>query len=188
MSNPLKLSHSRALACVAAFPLCMALVSCTDDDDNSGDSSEPQFSDAVAQSSSSSSTTSSTEQTATTTDSPTTSPVETVETTAQPPAPQETTVTTTTTQAKGDCSPSTFSSLEPDMGKIVVSDCDGEWAHFGKDSTDWTAWARFSDGAWTTIEPIGETNSGLTAPCYDVDKWINQGAPSFVADNMRRCD
>lgn len=188
MPNSLKLSHSRALTCVAAFPLCMALVSCADDADNSVDSSEPQFSDAVAQSSSSSSTTSSTERTATTTDSPTTSPVETVETTAQPPAPQETTVTTTTTQAKGDCSPSTFSSLEPDMGKIVVSDCDGEWAHFGKDSTDWTAWARFSDGAWTTIEPIGETNSGLTAPCYDVDKWINQGAPSFVADNMRRCD
>ncbi|MDK8659474.1 hypothetical protein [Corynebacterium sp. MSK204] len=185
MPNSLKLSHSRALACAAAFPLCMALVSCADDADNSVDSSEPQFSDAVAQSSSSSSPTSSTEQTATTTDSPTTSPAET---TAQPPAPQETTVTTTTTQAKGDCSPSAFSSLEPDMGNILVSDCDGEWAHFGKDSTDWTAWARFNDGAWTTIEPIGVANSGLTAPCYDVDKWIDQGAPSFVADNMRRCD
>lgn len=188
MPVPRKSVLSRTLTYAAAFPLSMALVSCADDADNSADPSEPQFSDAVAQSSSSSSTTSSTEQTATTTDSPTTSPVETVETTAQPPAPQETTVTTTTTQAKGDCSPSTFSSLEPDMGKIVVSDCDGEWAHFGKDSTDWTAWARFNDGAWTTIEPIGVANSGLTAPCYDVDKWIDQGAPSFVADNMRRCD
>ncbi|MER0079907.1 hypothetical protein ABRP87_08145 [Corynebacterium sp. KPL2830] len=185
MPIPLKSPFSRTLACAAAFPLCMALVSCADDADNSVDSSEPQFSDAVAQSSSSSSPTSSTEQTATTTDSPTTSPAET---TAQPPAPQETTVTTTTTQAKGDCSPSAFSSLEPDMGNILVSDCDGEWAHFGKDSTDWTAWARFNDGAWTTIEPIGVANSGLTAPCYDVDKWIDQGAPSFVADNMRRCD
>ncbi|MBK4161653.1 hypothetical protein GWP26_04390 [Corynebacterium macginleyi] len=187
MPSPLKHSHSRTLACAAAFPLCMTLVSCTDNANSSVDSSEPRTSDAVAQSSSSSSSSlsSSTEHTTTTTDSPTTSPAET---SAQPPVPQETAVAPITPQTKGDCSPSAFSPLEPNMGNIRVADCDGEWAHFGKANTDWSAWARFNNGAWTSIEPIGVTNSGLTAPCYDVDEWVNQGAPSFVADDMRRCD
>lgn len=171
MPIPLKSPLSRTLACAAAFPLCMALVSCADDADTSADPSEPQFSDAVAQSSSSSE-----EQTAaTTTNSPATPPVETP---AQQPA----------TQAKGDCSPASFAPLAPDMTNIVVLDCDGAWAHFGQDQTDWLVWARFSDGEWTTIRPIGEATSGMSEPCYDVDKWINQGAPSFVADDMRRCN
>ncbi|MDK8679884.1 hypothetical protein [Corynebacterium accolens] len=190
MPIPRKSVLSRTLACAAAFPLSMALVSCADDADNSANPSEPQFSDAVAQSSSSSSSSSSATSsaeptTATTSDAPATSPAQTH---AQQPTPQEVTVTTTAKQSKGDCSPASFAPIVPQMDDIVVIDCDGSWAHFGKDQTDWTVWARFVDGAWTNIEPIGVAKSGMTEPCYDVDKWINQGAPSFVSDNMRRCN
>lgn len=184
MPIPLKSPFSRTLACAAAFPLCMALVSCADDADTSAHPSEPQFSDAVAQSSSSPAS-SAEDTTATTTDAPATSPKETQ---AEQPTPKEVTVTTTAKQTKGDCSPASFAPIVPKMDNIVVIDCDGSWAHFGKDQTDWTVWARFSDGEWTNIEPIGVAHSGMSEPCYDVDEWIKQGAPSFVSDNMRRCD
>lgn len=190
MPIPRKSVLSRTLACAAAFPLSMALVSCADDADNSANPSEPQFSDAVAQSSSSSSSSSSATSsaeptTATTTDAPATSPAQTQ---AQQPTPQEVTVTTTAKQAKGDCSPASFAPLAPDMSNIVVLDCDGTWAHFGQNQTDWLVWAHFVDGAWTVIRPIGQATSGMSEPCYDVDKWLNQGAPQFVADDMRRCN
>ena len=74
------------------------------------------------------------------------------------------------------------------MTNIRVSDCDGQWAHFGKDSTDWTAWARYEGGQWVAIAPIGQATSGMTAPCYDVDRWAAEGAPAFLTENMRRCD
>ena len=74
------------------------------------------------------------------------------------------------------------------MTNIRVSNCDGQWAHFGKDSTDWTAWARYEGGQWVAIESIGTATSGMAAPCYDVDKWAAEGAPAFVTEKMRRCD
>ena len=89
---------------------------------------------------------------------------------------------------QGDCSPEALQPAAPSMTNIRVSDCDGQWAHFGKDSTDWTAWARYDNGQWVAIEPIGEATSGMTAPCYDVDKWAAEGAPAFLTENMRRCD
>lgn len=195
MPHIYSLAPSRYLATAAFVPLCFGLVACSNDADTSA---EPEFSDATALSSSaeetsseeatSEATTSEAEETTAEAEptsveaAPSTSPAEAgdKEGEDQAAAPADT--------GQGDCSPEALQPAAPSMTNIRVSDCDGQWAHFGKDSTDWTAWARYDNGQWVAIEPIGEATSGMTAPCYDVDKWAAEGAPAFLTENMRRCD
>lgn len=195
MSHIYSLTPSRHLATAALVPLCFGLVACSNDADTSA---EPEFSDATALSSSAEETSS--EET---TSEATTSEAEDTSAAAEPTsveaapstAPTESDNGGSEDQAampadtgRGDCSPEALQPATPSMANIRVSDCDGQWAHFGKDSTDWTAWARYDNGQWVAIEPIGEATSGLAAPCYDVDKWAAEGAPAFLTENMRRCD
>ena len=161
MSHNYSLAPSRYLAAAAIAPLCFSLVACSNDADTSA---EPEFSDATAASSSATETSSE-------------------EATSDPATSEAADTTTETAEAEP-----TSAAAAPSMTNIRVNNCDGQWAHFGKDSTDWTAWARYEGGQWVAIESIGETTSGLAAPCYDVDKWAAEGAPAFVTEKMRRCD
>lgn len=183
MSHNYSLAPSRYLAAAAIAPLCFSLVSCSNDVDTSA---EPEFSDATAVSSSATETsseeTTSDPATSEAADTTTENTAESANEESEAPAaaPADT--------GRGDCSPEALQSAAPTMTNIRVNNCDGQWAHFGKDSTDWTVWARYEGGQWVAIESIGETTSGLAAPCYDVDKWAAEGAPAFVTEKMRRCD
>ena len=179
MSHNYSLSPSRYLAAAAIAPLCFSLVACSNGADTSA---EPEFSDATAASSSAEETSSE----ETTSEPATSEAADTVTETAaaEPTSAEEDPADT----GRGDCSPEALQPAAPTMTNIRVNNCDGQWAHFGKDSTDWTAWARYEGGQWVAIESIGEATSGMAAPCYDVDKWAAEGAPAFVTEKMRRCD
>ncbi len=162
MPHIYSLAPSRYLATAAFVPLCFGLVACSNDADTSA---EPEFSDATALSSSAEETSSEEAPSETTTSAaaettaeaeptsveaaPSSSPAEAgdKEGEDQAAAPADT--------GQGDCSPEALQPAAPSMTNIRVSDCDGQWAHFGKDSTDWTAWARYDNGQWVAIEPIG---------------------------------
>ncbi len=199
MSHNYSLSPSRYLAAAAIAPLCFSLVACSNDADTSA---EPEFSDATAASSSATETSSeeTTSEPATSEAADTATEAAEVEPTSAEAAPAEDTAVSANEESeapaaapaadtgRGDCSPEALQPAAPTMTNIRVSNCDGQWAHFGKDSTDWTAWARYEGGQWVAIESIGTTTSGLAVSCYDVDKWAAAGAPAFVTENMRRCD
>ena len=198
MSHNYSLAPSRYLAAAAIAPLCFSLVACSNDADTSA---EPEFSDATAASSSAEETSSeeTTRGPASSEAEETATETAEAEPTSAAAAPAEETADSGNAESeapaagpadtgRGDCSPEALQPTAPSMTNIRVSDCDGQWAHFGKDSTDWTAWARYDNGQWVAIEPIGEATSGMTAPCYDVDKWAAEGAPAFLTENMRRCD
>lgn len=193
MSHNYSLSPSRYLAAAAIAPLCISLVACSNDADTSA---EPEFSDATAASSSAEETTS---EPATSEAADTVTETAAAEPTSAEAAPAEETAESGNAESeapaavpadtgRGDCSPEALQPAAPTMTNIRVSNCDGQWAHFGKDSTDWTAWARYEGGQWVAIESIGTTTSGLAVSCYDVDRWAAEGAPAFVTENMRRCD
>ncbi|MGV0428999.1 hypothetical protein ACUY22_01810 [Corynebacterium tuberculostearicum] len=193
MSHNYSLTPSRYLAAAAIAPLCFSLVACSNDADTSA---EPEFSDATAASSSAEETTS---EPATSEAEGTTTETAEAEPTSAEAAPAEETAESGNAESeapaavpadtgRGDCSPEALQPAAPTMTNIRVSNCDGQWAHFGKDSTDWTAWARYEGGQWVAIESIGTTTSGLAVSCYDVDRWAAEGAPAFVTENMRRCD
>lgn len=198
MSHNYSLAPSRYLAAAAIAPLCFSLVACSNDADTSA---EPEFSDATAASSSATDTSSeeTTSEPATSEAEGTATETAAAEPTSAAAAPAENTAESGHTESeapaaapadtgRGDCSPEALQPAAPTMTNIRVSNCDGQWAHFGKDSTDWTAWARYDNGQWVAIAPIGQATSGMTAPCYDVDKWTAEGAPAFVTEEMRRCD
>ncbi|MBK3428327.1 hypothetical protein [Corynebacterium tuberculostearicum] len=193
MSHNYSLTPSRYLAAAAIAPLCFSLVACSNDADTSA---EPEFSDATAASSSAEETTS---EPATSEAADTVTETAAAEPTSAEAAPAEETAESGNAESeapaavpadtgRGDCSPEALQPAAPTMTNIRVSNCDGQWAHFGKDSTDWTAWARYEGGQWVAIESIGTTTSGLAVSCYDVDRWAAEGAPAFVTENMRRCD
>ena len=193
MSHNYSLAPSRYLAAAAIAPLCFSLVACSNDADTSA---EPEFSDATAASSSAEETTS---EPATSEAADTVTETAAAEPTSAEAAPAEETAESGNAESeapaavpadtgRGDCSPEALQPAAPTMTNIRVNNCDGQWAHFGKDSTDWTAWARYEGGQWVAIESIGTTTSGLAVPCYDVDKWAAEGAPAFVTEKMRRCD
>ena len=193
MSHNYSLTPSRYLAAAAIAPLCFSLVACSNDADTSA---EPEFSDATAASSSAEETTS---EPATSEAADTVTETAAAEPTSAEAAPAEETAESGNAESeapaavpadtgRGDCSPEALQSAAPTMTNIRVSNCDGQWAHFGKDSTDWTAWARYEGGQWVAIESIGTTTSGLAVSCYDVDRWAAEGAPAFVTEKMRRCD
>ena len=193
MSHNYSLAPSRYLAAAAIAPLCFSLVACSNDADTSA---EPEFSDATAASSSAEETTS---EPATSEAADTVTETAAAEPTSAEAAPAEETAESGNAESeapaavpadtgRGDCSPEALQPAAPTMTNIRVSNCDGQWAHFGKDSTDWTAWARYEGGQWVAIESIGTTTSGLAVSCYDVDRWAAEGAPAFVTENMRRCD
>ena len=198
MSHNYSLAPSRYLAAAAIAPLCISLVACSNDADTSA---EPEFSDATAASSSATETSSeeTTSEPATSEAADTATETAEAEPTSAAAAPAEDTAESANEESeapaavpadtgRGDCSPEALQPAAPTMTNIRVSNCDGQWAHFGKDSTDWTAWARYEGGQWVAIESIGEATSGMAAPCYDVDKWAAEGAPAFVTEEMRRCD
>ena len=193
MSHNYSLTPSRYLAAAAIAPLCFSLVACSNDADTSA---EPEFSDATAASSSAEETTS---EPATSEAADTVTETAAAEPTSAEAAPAEETAESGNAESeapaavpadtgRGDCSPEALQPAAPTMTNIRVSNCDGQWAHFGKDSTDWTAWARYEGGQWVAIESIGTTTSGLAVSCYDVDRWAAEGAPAFVTEKMRRCD
>ena len=199
MSHIYSLAPSRYLAAAVIAPLCFSLVACSNDADTSA---EPEFSDATAASSSATETSSEETTSEPATSEAADSPTETAEAepTSAEAAPAEDTAVSANEESeapaaapaadtgRGDCSPEALQPAAPTMTNIRVNNCDGQWAHFGKDSTDWTAWARYEGGQWVAIESIGTTTSGLAVSCYDVDKWAAAGAPAFVTENMRRCD
>ncbi|MDV2436158.1 hypothetical protein [Corynebacterium tuberculostearicum] len=198
MSHNYSLSPSRYLAAAAIAPLCISLVACSNDADTSA---EPEFSDATAASSSAEETSSeeTTSEPATSEAEDTATETAEAEPTSAEAAPAEDTAESGNEEGeasaaipaetgRGDCSPEALQPAAPTMTNIRVNNCDGQWAHFGKDSTDWTAWARYEGGQWVAIESIGTATSGMAAPCYDVDKWAAEGAPAFVTEKMRRCD
>ena len=200
MAHKYSLSGSHVLTAAAIAPLCFSLISCSDDEETSG---EPEFSEAAAAAvSSSTEETSSEEITSESEASETESdagenkesePTNKEDSSTEAPAESgeeksEDNAAASADSGRGDCSPEALQPAAPSMTNIRVNDCDGQWAHFGKDSTDWTVWARYEDGQWVAIESIGETTSALAAPCYDVDKWAAEGAPAFLTENMRRCD
>ena len=200
MAHNYSLSASRVLTAAAIAPLCFSLIACSDDAETSG---EPEFSEAAAAAVSSSTEetyseeiTSESEASETESDSDETTesePTNKEDSSTEAPAESgeeksEDNAAASADSGRGDCSPEALQPAAPSMTNIRVNDCDGQWAHFGKDSTDWTVWARYEDGQWVAIESIGEATSGLTAPCYDVDKWAAEGAPAFLTENMRRCD
>ena len=198
MSHNYSLSPSRYLAAAAIAPLCISLVACSNDADTSA---EPEFSDATAASSSAEETSSeeTTSEPATSEAADTATETAAAEPTSAEAAPAEDTAESGNAESeapaavpadtgRGDCSPEALQPAAPTMTNIRVNNCDGQWAHFAKDSTDWTAWARYEGGQWVAIESIGEATSGMAAPCYDVDKWAAEGAPAFVTEKMRRCD
>lgn len=199
MSHNYSLAPSRYLAAAAIAPLCFSLVACSNDADTSA---EPEFSDATAASSSAAETSSeeTTSGPATSEAADTATETAAAEPTSAEAAPAEDTAVSANEESeapaaapaadtgRGDCSPEALQPAAPTMTNIRVNNCDGQWAHFGKDSTDWTAWARYEGGQWVAIESIGTTTSGLSVPCYDVDKWAAEGAPAFVTEKMRRCD
>ena len=198
MSHNYSLAPSRYLAAAAIAPLCISLVACSNDADTSA---EPEFSDATAASSSATETSSeeTTSEPATSEAADTATETAEAEPTSAEAAPAEDTAVSANEESeapaavpadtgRGDCSPEALQPAAPSMTNIRVSNCDGQWAHFGKDSTDWTVWARYEGGQWVAIESIGTTTSGLAVSCYDVDKWAAEGAPAFVTEEMRRCD
>ncbi|MDN6552515.1 MAG: hypothetical protein L0L28_07075 [Corynebacterium flavescens] len=87
----------------------------------------------------------------------------------------------------GDCSAAALQHLNPDMTSLNVMACDGQWAHYGQNATDWTQWARFSQGQWQRIPSIGTTQTGMAQPCYDVAGLSQQGRPGFMAATMPSC-
>ena len=200
MAHNYSLSASRVLTAAAIAPLCFSLIACSDDAETSG---EPEFSEA-AEAAVSSSTKETTSEEVTSESEASEAESDAGEATESEPTNKEDSSTEAPAESgeekskdnaaasagsgRGDCSPEALQPAAPSMTNIRVNDCDGQWAHFGKDSTDWTVWARYEDGQWVAIEPIGEDTSGLTAPCYDVDKWAAEGAPAFLTENMRRCD
>lgn len=163
MPHIYSLAPSRYLATAAFVPLCFGLVACSNDADTSA---EPEFSDATALSSSAEETSSEEAPSETTTSAaaettaeaeptsveaaPSTSPAEAgdKEGEDQAAAPADT--------GRGDCSPEALQPAAPSMTNIRVSDCDGQWAHFGKDSTDWTVWARYDNGQWVALSPLAK--------------------------------
>lgn len=198
MSHNYSLAPSRYLAAAVIAPLFFSLVACSNDADTSA---EPEFSDATAASSSATETSSeeTTSEPATSAAANTATETAEAEPTSAEAAPAEDTAESANEESeapaavpadtgRGDCSPEALQPAAPTMTNIRVNNCDGQWAHFGKDSTDWTAWARYEGGQWVAIESIGTTTSGLAVSCYDVDKWAAEGAPAFVTENMRRCD
>jgi hypothetical protein len=93
------------------------------------------------------------------------------------------------TGAKAECSPEEFAkSGNVPAHSIAVEYCDGRWALIGQAQTSNFAWLRAIDGQWDVIESIGTAGDAMPLPCYDVDKYLAEGAPKYVKDNMQRCD
>ena len=146
MSHNYPLSPSRYLAAAAIAPLCFSLVACSNDADTSA---EPEFSDATAANSSAEETSpeETTSEPATSEAADTATETAAAEPTSAEAAPAEDTAESGNAESKtpaavpadtgrGDCSPEALQPAAPTMTNIRVNNCDGQWAHFGKDSTD----------------------------------------------------